>query len=84
MTEVPVGPKGQIVIPKALRDKYRIAAGDRVHVEDHDDHIAVDVRPMRERLDAFWASVPRRAGGSDLDAAALKRLAEEQYEDEWR
>ena len=78
-----IGPKGQIVIPKPLRDKYHLRPGDRVSVEDHEDHIGVDPRPMEARLATFFAGLPRRAGTSKLDAAALRNLADEQYEAEW-
>lgn len=36
-----VGPKGQVVIPKALRDELGIEAGDEVDVWRHGDHVAV-------------------------------------------
>jgi AbrB family looped-hinge helix DNA binding protein len=42
-----VGPKGQVVIPKALRDEFGIEPGDEVSFWRHDDHVAV--RPARQR-----------------------------------
>jgi AbrB family looped-hinge helix DNA binding protein len=40
-----VGPKGQVVIPKALRDELGIAPGDEVDVLREGDHVVV--RPLR-------------------------------------
>ncbi|MGV1009841.1 MAG: AbrB/MazE/SpoVT family DNA-binding domain-containing protein [Dermatophilaceae bacterium] len=39
-----VGPKGQVVIPKDLRDAMGIKPGDEVSFWAHDDHVAV--RPV--------------------------------------
>jgi AbrB family looped-hinge helix DNA binding protein len=40
-----VGVKGQVVIPKDLRDRFGIEPGDEVDFWDCDDHVAV--RPVR-------------------------------------
>ncbi len=40
-----VGPKGQVVIPKALRDQLGIAPGDEVDVSVDDN--AVRIEPVR-------------------------------------
>jgi AbrB family looped-hinge helix DNA binding protein len=40
-----VGPKGQVVIPKELRDELGIEPGDEVSFWRHGDHVAV--RPAR-------------------------------------
>lgn len=42
-----VGPKGQVVIPKELRDELGIEPGDEVSFWHHDDHVAV--RPTDRR-----------------------------------
>ncbi len=39
-----VGPKGQVVIPKRLREQLGIEPGDEVSFWMHDDHVAV--RPV--------------------------------------
>ena len=38
---VRVGPKGQIVIPKALRDAYNIREGGEIIIEPRDDGILI-------------------------------------------
>jgi len=49
-----VGPKGQVVIPKQLRDELGIEPGDEVSFWLHDDHVAVRPagrsRPLRGRF----------------------------------
>lgn len=50
-----VGPKGQVVIPKGLRDELGIEPGDEVSFWRHDDHVAVRPashrRPLRGRFE---------------------------------
>jgi AbrB family looped-hinge helix DNA binding protein len=49
-----VGPKGQVVIPKELRDELGIEPGDEVSFWRHGDHVAVRPvghrRPLRGRF----------------------------------
>lgn len=50
-----VGPKGQVVIPKELRDELGIEPGDEVSFWRHEDHVAVRPashrRPLRGRFE---------------------------------
>jgi AbrB family looped-hinge helix DNA binding protein len=50
-----VGAKGQVVIPKELRDELGIKPGDEVGFWRHDDHVAVRPashrRPLRGRFE---------------------------------
>ena len=54
-----VGPKGQVVIPKELRDELGIEPGDEVDFWLHRDHVAV--RPAQRR-----PPLRGRFAGSDL------------------
>lgn len=49
-----VGPKGQVVIPKDLRDALGIEPGDEVSFWREDDHVALRparaARPLRGRF----------------------------------
>ncbi|MBX5468206.1 MAG: AbrB/MazE/SpoVT family DNA-binding domain-containing protein [Firmicutes bacterium] len=62
-----VGPKGQVVIPKALRDRLGIAPGDHV-VFDVEDGKAV-LMPVRARTASDLLGVLRTGRPLDLEAA---------------
>lgn len=54
-----VGPKGQIVIPKILREKYGIKENDYVLVEVKDKELAITRAPsIEETLE--WIKVRRK------------------------
>ena len=52
-----VGTKGQVVIPKEIRDELGIEPGDEVSFWRHDDHVAVRPaghrRPLRGRFEGI-------------------------------
>ena len=52
MTHV-VGPKGQVVIPKALRDKLGIGPGDEVEFWEEDDRVVITRVRSRGLLGRF-------------------------------
>ncbi|MFP5322962.1 MAG: AbrB/MazE/SpoVT family DNA-binding domain-containing protein [Acidimicrobiia bacterium] len=52
-----VGPKGQVVIPKALRDELGIEPGDEVSFWRDGDHVAVRLaRPPQPLFGRFTGS----------------------------
>ena len=50
-----VGAKGQVVIPKALRDRANLRPGDQVDFELRDDQIVVVARRDSPRLGGRFA-----------------------------
>jgi AbrB family looped-hinge helix DNA binding protein len=69
-----VGPKGQVVIPKELRDELGIEPGDEVSFWRHGDHVAV--RPA-----SHGGSLRGRFRGSPLvDELVKEREADRRRE----
>lgn len=70
-----VGPKGQVVIPKDLRDELGIEPGDEVTFWRHGDHVAVRPtsrrRPLRGRF----------RGSGLVDALTAERSRDRARED---
>ncbi len=60
-----VGPKGQVVIPKSMRDRLGIAPGDEVDVSL--DGAAIRVEPVREQT-SLRGSLAGRGLVSELEA----------------
>jgi len=63
METVTISPKFQVVIPKAIRDRLKLKAGQRVQAIAYDDRIElVPVRPAKALRGAFTGldtTVPR-------------------------
>lgn len=67
-----VGPKGQVVIPKAIRARLGIEPGDEVEVEERDGDVWV--RPTAGAEDDLFGSLP---------AVELDPLVELEAERRW-
>lgn len=68
MSSVTVSPKFQVVIPKDVRDKMRLAPGQKMQVISYGDRIElVPVRPLRtmrgflKRINTAFEREPDRA-----------------------
>lgn len=80
-----VGIKGQVVIPKAIRDEIGIKPGDEVMFEPDGRDVRVrrvldDPKARRERIEALrgvWAGVPG-LGTDDLLAARREEREREE------
>jgi AbrB family looped-hinge helix DNA binding protein len=55
-----VGPKGQVVIPKDLRDEFGILPGERVLIEDSED--AIVIKKQQRDSAAIFAEIARARG----------------------
>ena len=82
-----VFPKGQIVIPVALRKKYHIETGDRVDVISKADGILLKPVPKRERekslTDYLFGMFEKYAKGKPkLKKADIKRAMEAGFVEE--
>lgn len=53
-----VGPKGQVVIPKQLRDELGIEPGDEITFWLEDDHVALCPTHRRATLKGRFAGMP--------------------------
>ena len=83
-----VFPKGQIVIPVALRKKYHIEIGDRVDVISKADGILLKPAPKREKekslTDCLFGMFGKYAKGKPkLKKADIKRATEAGFIEEW-
>lgn len=70
-----VGPKGQVVIPKAIRDRVGLEPGDRVRVEQEGDAVRVS---KSVTVDQLVGSLP------PSEVNALDVLMEERHRDRER
>lgn len=63
METVTISPKFQVVIPKALRDRLKLKAGQQVHAIAYDDRIELvpvrSARSLRGALKGLDTDVPR-------------------------
>ena len=83
-----VFPKGQIVIPVALRKKYHIEIGDNVDVIPKADGILLKPMPKKEGekslTDCLFGMFGKYAKGkSKLKKADINRLTEAGFIEEW-
>jgi len=56
-----VGPKGQVVIPKEVRDKFHIVPGDKVLAEDTEEGVIIRPPVQAQGLVRLLEETARRA-----------------------
>ncbi len=71
-----VGPKGQVVIPKPVRDDCSIHPGDEVLIDHH--YGLITIRKKTRDLKEFLESIPRK-GKSTFKKEMLYEQAEERW-----
>lgn len=52
-----VGPKGQVVIPKGIRDHFNIFPGEAVYFRTENDEITLETRSGEAVLEVFFNEV---------------------------
>ena len=77
VTTTKLSSKGQVVIPKEMRDRYGIEPGDEVSFWDCEDHVALRVVRDTESLKGRFRGLGL---SEDLEA---ERRAERQREDRY-
>jgi AbrB family looped-hinge helix DNA binding protein len=79
-----VGPKGQVVIPKAVRDELGIAPGDEVEVETEDGEVRVRPAPAHTRLRGMLAGDDGWDPLGELEAEHRAEVEQDRMSlDEW-
>ncbi|WP_276935578.1 AbrB/MazE/SpoVT family DNA-binding domain-containing protein [Ferroplasma acidiphilum] len=73
-----VGPKGQVVIPKEIREKIGIKEYSEVIVDILDDSVVIrKIKPESVSYVDFYSSTYSKKLKKKID---IKKIAEEQYE----
>ena len=73
-----VGPKGQVVIPKAIRGELGIEPGDRVDVERREGAVVIrrhqaSAKERHQRVTMLRGMLAGREGGGTKDLEAMRR-----------
>lgn len=66
MTTVTVSSKGQLVLPKQIREQLKLKAGDRVDLQIEDDEKIV-LRPLRKSLADLEGFLPKPTRAVSLE-----------------
>lgn len=72
-----LGSKGQIVIPKAVREELGLHPGDTAYVFTHEGHAHIEKEDARASWDSFFAG-PKKKLPKDIDFDAI---FEESYQE---
>lgn len=73
-----IGERGQIVLPKKLRDRFNLKPGKKVVFEVKQDIIIIKPEDNPEHFVQEFTSVPRKL--KRISVKDIKKVLEEQYE----
>lgn len=73
-----IGERGQIVLPKKLRERFNLRPGKKVIVEEKADAILLKPDQDPKAFVEEFVSVPKKV--KKIDISAIKRILEEEYE----
>lgn len=73
-----VGTKGQVVIPKPIRDQLQIQPGDPVYFDIEDNRAYLEPQDVGEFLDELFTAIPKRriAPDTDWDEVYYEQIAD--------
>ena len=75
-----LGPKGQIVIPKAFRDEYGFIAGEEVVIQDSPDGVLL----AKKRIDLSNLAKRIATSSSKQITGIVAHSIYDQYEERWK
>ena len=78
-TRMRIGPKGQVVIPKKMRDEKKIFPGDEVFVELNDKGIFIEKPVEKNSIKAFEEIAHRIKFNKKISAHAYEAELEERW-----
>ncbi|OFV67321.1 MAG: AbrB family transcriptional regulator [Candidatus Syntrophoarchaeum caldarius] len=74
-----VGKKGQVTIPKEIREKFGLKEGSKVSFEVKEDEIVIKPEKSGKDFVEEWCSIVKKKLDKPID---LRRLKEEYYEEQ--
>lgn len=77
-----VGEKGQVVLPKDIREYLSIKPGSEVVFEVRDKEVVIRPQKSPEEFVEDFCNVPKHLR-KPLDAKKIKKILDEQYEEEY-
>lgn len=80
-----VGERGQVTIPKELRERFGIRGGDEVVVREEDGKIVIEKSTLEDRLAEGYRRRAERDRDLDEEMAGVSREADDDLGDtpEW-
>jgi len=74
-----VGKKGQVTIPKEIRERFGLKEGSKVSFEVKEDEIVIKPEKSGKDFVEEWCSIVKKKLDKPID---LRRLKEEYYEEQ--
>ncbi len=62
-----IGPKGQVVIPKPIRDTFGFESGEEVYFHVHDDEVILEKKSGEKVLEEFISEIKKKSPPKKID-----------------
>ncbi len=79
-----IGPKGQIVLPKDIREQFNLKTGTDVIFLVEDQQIIIETPKEHKEIIEEFCTLPENIKKRKISSKQIKELIEEQYEEKFK
>jgi len=79
-----IGPKGQIVLPKDIRQQFRLRTGTEIVFLVEDNKISIELASDPVKIVEEFCALPKEYSHKKISSQEIKKSIEQEYEEHYK